>query len=263
MTDYNEAVYVAEAQLGSESAFEDLVKRYEKNLFRLCLRITRFPEDAEEALQETFLKAYEHLKEFQGKSSFWTWLARIAINEVMMKLRRRHAETTVFFETTDHDSDDGSKTGTVDRRPDPEQVLLQSEAQALVRKAIWNLPQSLQSAAFLRYVGDYSMQETAEALRESMPAIKTKLFRARIHLRKELEAAYGNGRVRRTAPSPRVKQGACARKKAKTRRRDLLSLTVATGISEAVPALNSNIPFHLAAGTAAYGPYLQPDTLRP
>ncbi len=263
MTDYNESVFVTEAQLGSEPAFEDLVKRYEKNLFRLCLRITRFPEDAEEALQETFLKAYEHLKEFQGKSSFWTWLARIAINEVMMKLRRRQAESVVFFAGTDHETDDGEATGTVDKRLDPEQVCLQTEVQALVRKAIRNLPPSLKAAALLRYVGDYSMQETAETLNESMPAIKTKLFRARIHLRKELEGTFGNGRVPHTARSPHSNQRTCARKKAKARRPEVVVPPSAAKSRETVPALNPRVPLHLVASSGSYQAYLQPDTLRP
>ncbi len=200
MTDYNEVLYVVEAQVGSGAAFEDLVRRYEKNLFRPCLRITRYPEDAEEVLQETFLKAYEHLREFRGESSFWTWLARIAINEVMMKLLRRVAETRVCIEATYDDTGENPPADFVDRRPDSEQVALKAEVQALIRRAIWKLPHSLQAAAFLRCIEDFSMQETMEALHESMPAIKTKLFRARHHLRKELQKAFGNGNTRGIRP---------------------------------------------------------------
>ncbi|HXN45001.1 MAG TPA: sigma-70 family RNA polymerase sigma factor, partial [Bryobacteraceae bacterium] len=86
---FDEAALVAQAQTGGEEAFTELVNRYEGNIYRLARHITQNPEDAEDVLQETFLKAYEHLGDFQGNSKFYTWLVRIAVNQALMKLRKR------------------------------------------------------------------------------------------------------------------------------------------------------------------------------
>ena len=85
----DEPVLVAAAQAGDAAAFEELVNRYEKKIFRLTRNITGNAEDAEDAMQDAFLKAYSHLKEFQGESRFYTWLVRIAANEALMRLRKR------------------------------------------------------------------------------------------------------------------------------------------------------------------------------
>ena len=87
----SERQLVAAAKSGDESAFEILIKRQERKVFRVALRYTRVREDAEDIVQETFQKAFVHLQKFEGKSSFSTWLTRIAINEALMSLRRRRA----------------------------------------------------------------------------------------------------------------------------------------------------------------------------
>ena len=88
----DESQLVAQSREGDTAAFNELVRRYERKIFRLAQHITQNREDAEDVLQETFLKAYEHLDQFQGNSKFYTWIVRIAVNQALMKLRRRKVE---------------------------------------------------------------------------------------------------------------------------------------------------------------------------
>src|SRR5436309_8233846 len=92
---FDEANLVAQARHGNTGAFGELTERYQRNIFRLAQNITQNREDAEDVLQETFLKAYEHLPDFEGNSKFYTWLVRIAVNESLMKLRKRKSDRTV------------------------------------------------------------------------------------------------------------------------------------------------------------------------
>src|SRR5688572_4259461 len=91
----DEAPLVAKARQGDAEAFAELVELYERRIFRVAKNITDNEEDAEDVLQETFLKAYEHLSEFQGNSKFYTWIVRIAVNEALMKLRKRKTDRSV------------------------------------------------------------------------------------------------------------------------------------------------------------------------
>src|SRR6202521_1755116 len=92
---FDEANVVAQARQGDTGAFTELAERYQRNIFRLAQNITQNREDAEDVLQETFLKAYQHLPEFEGHSKFYTWIVRIAVNEALMKLRKRKGDRTV------------------------------------------------------------------------------------------------------------------------------------------------------------------------
>ncbi len=92
---FDEAALVALARQGDTEAFNGLAERYQRNIFRLAQNINQNREDAEDVLQETFLKAYEHLPEFHGDSKFYTWIVRIAVNEALMKLRGRKWDKTV------------------------------------------------------------------------------------------------------------------------------------------------------------------------
>ncbi|PYT23774.1 MAG: RNA polymerase subunit sigma-24, partial [Acidobacteria bacterium] len=95
-----EAAIVAQARLGDAKAFSELLSRYEGKIFRLALHITQNREDAEDVLQEAFLKAYEHLDQFQGQSKFYTWIVRIAVNQALMKLRKRKSDRSVSLDET-------------------------------------------------------------------------------------------------------------------------------------------------------------------
>src|SRR5581483_7962365 len=99
-TGVDESVLVAQAREGDTQAFGELVRRYETKIFRLAQHITQNREDAEDVLQETFLKAYEHLDQFQGNSKFYTWVVRIAVNQALMKLRRRKTDKSVSLDET-------------------------------------------------------------------------------------------------------------------------------------------------------------------
>src|SRR5437899_1058733 len=96
----DEAAVVALARQGDVKAFSELLERYEHKIFRLALHITQNREDAEDVLQETFLKAYEHLDQFQGNSKFYTWIVRIAVNQALMKLRKRKSDRSVSLDDT-------------------------------------------------------------------------------------------------------------------------------------------------------------------
>ena len=95
---FDEANLVAQARHGNTGAFGELAERYQRNIFRLAQNITQNREDAEDVLQETFMKAYEHLPDFEGNSKFYTWLVRIAVNEALMKLRKRKWDKTVWLD---------------------------------------------------------------------------------------------------------------------------------------------------------------------
>src|ERR1700727_1386106 len=118
----DELALVAAAKGGDVSAFEELVRRYARNVFRIAQHITQNREDAEDVVQEAFLKAYGNLKQFQEQSKFYTWLVRIAVNEALMKLRRRKPEPTVSLDEDVKTEDDSLPREVADWRPNPEQT---------------------------------------------------------------------------------------------------------------------------------------------
>src|SRR3954464_14738666 len=122
-----EQVLVTAAKAGDIGAFEDLVRRYDRNVFRIAQHITQNREDAEDVVQDAFLKAYQNLGQFQGNSKFYTWLVRIAVNEALMKLRKRKSDKTVSMDE-DVETEDGSVPREIaDWTPNPEQQYKQSE----------------------------------------------------------------------------------------------------------------------------------------
>jgi RNA polymerase sigma-70 factor, ECF subfamily len=189
----DESVLVAEAKAGHYGAFEELVNRYEKKIYRLGLNVTGNPEDAEEVLQETFLKAFEHLGDFREDSRFYTWIVRIAVNEGLMKLRKRRSDRSVPIE--DSVDDDGSVMPRefADWRPNPEQILEQSELESVLKNAASSLPPTFRTVFHLRDVEGLSTQETASLLNLTVSAVKARLFRARLHLRDELTKIFKRG----------------------------------------------------------------------
>jgi RNA polymerase sigma-70 factor (ECF subfamily) len=181
----SEKQLVAAAKSGDESAFEILVKRQERKVFRVALRYTRVREDAEDIVQESFWKAFVHLQKFEGKSSFSTWLTRIAVNQALMSLRRRRALHEVPAD--DSSGDHGTTPGLdlADASPDPEATYLQKEEARIVSAAIRHLRPGMRRAVELRELGDLSTQETARRMGLSVAAIKGRVF----HARKELGRA--------------------------------------------------------------------------
>lgn len=189
----DEAVLVAEAKAGSYPAFEELVNRYEKKIYRLGLNITGSPEDAEDVLQETFLKAYQHLPDFREDARFYTWLVRIGVNEGLMKLRRRRADKTVAMEDQVDEEGAVMPREFTDWKPNPEQLLAQSELATILNNAAQSLPPTFRTVFFLRDVEGLSTAETAEMLGLTESAVKARLFRARLQLREDLSRVFKRG----------------------------------------------------------------------
>ena len=187
-----EATVSAEMQLvnaareGDVSAFEALVRQYDRNVFRIAQHITHNREDAEDVVQNAFLKAYQNLGQFQGQSKFYTWLVRIAVNEALMRLRRRRPERTVSIDEDIQTEEDSMPREIADWSPNPEQLYKQAELKEILDKTIQGLPPSFRTVFVLRDVEGLSTEETAEALGLSVPAVKSRLLRARLQLRERL-----------------------------------------------------------------------------
>src|SRR5580704_16321697 len=182
----DEMSLVQAAKGGDVGAFEELVKRYDRNVFRIAQHITQNREDAEDVVQDAFLKAYGNLKQFQGQSKFYTWLVRIAVNEALMKLRRRRPERMVSLDEEVRTEEDSMPREIADWSPNPEQQYNQAELKDILGKTIQGLPPSFRTVFVLRDVEGLSTEETAEALNLSIPAVKSRLLRARLQLRERL-----------------------------------------------------------------------------
>lgn len=185
----NEAALVAAAKAGDASAFEELVNRYEGKIYRLGRNITQNSEDAEDVMQEAFLKAYENLDRFQGNSRFYTWLVRIAVNQALMKLRRRRPNQFSLDEQIETE-DDLLPRELQDWGPTPEQRYVQTELRQILDTAITDLDPSFRIVFQLRDIEELSTEETAEALGLSVPAVKSRLLRARLKLREKLDRYF-------------------------------------------------------------------------
>lgn len=173
---------VAEARAGSNAAFEELQSRYSRRLYRRIRFITRNHEDAEDALQDTFLRAYLALDSFEGRSQFASWLTRIAINSALMVLRRRRSRPEIQFEPL---ADSGEPFQTVDVRdtalnPEQHYELRQRSYGAL--RAIGKLNVSLRTPMTTWIEQECSMKEVARTLGLSLPTVKSRLCRARKQL---------------------------------------------------------------------------------
>lgn len=189
----NEATLLAEAREGKSEAFTELVNRYERNIYRLAFNITGNREDAEDVLQESFLKAYAHLSQFQGNSRFYTWLVRIAVNEALMKLRKRHGDRSVSIDEMVESDDDLMPRELADWGDNPEQRYAKVELQTILDDAIQGLEPAFRTVVLLRDVEDFSTEETARLLDLSVPAVKSRLLRARLKLRQRLNKYFRRG----------------------------------------------------------------------
>lgn len=186
----DEMALVRAAKAGDIGAFEQLVKRYDRNVFRIANHITQNREDAEDVVQDAFLKAYENLKNFQEQSKFYTWLVRIAVNEALMRLRRRRPERMVSLDEDVKTEEDSMPREVADWSPNPEQQYSQAELKDILGKTINGLPPSFRTVFVLRDVEGLSTEETAEALNLSIPAVKSRLLRARLQLRERLNKYF-------------------------------------------------------------------------
>ena len=186
----DELVLVRAAKGGDMGAFEQLVKRYDRNIFRIAQHITQNREDAEDVVQDAFLKSFQNLEQFQEQSKFYTWLVRIAVNESLMKLRKRRTAKTVSLDEDVQTEDDAVPREVADWAPNPEQLYKQEELREILSRTIQGLPSGFRTVFVLRDVEGLSTEETAEALDLSVPAVKSRLLRARLQLRERLNKYF-------------------------------------------------------------------------
>ena len=175
---------------GDAAAFEELVERYDRMLFRVAQHVTHNREDAQDAVQEAFLKAFRKLSQFQEKSRFSTWLIRITINESLMKLRKQHAAKEVSIDEDFHSEEDTAPFQVADRRPDPEELYGGSELRDLLRRSLQELQPGIRMVFVLRDVEGLSTEKTAEVLRLTEATVKSRLVRARRKLRERLSRYF-------------------------------------------------------------------------
>jgi RNA polymerase sigma-70 factor (ECF subfamily) len=178
----DEGALVSAAKAGDLAAFEELVTRYESRIFRLTMNITQNREDAQDAAQDAFLKSYQNLDRFQGDSRFYTWLVRIAVNEALMRLRKRRPNVVSIDQPIETD-DDLIPHQLQDWDPTPEQRYQQTEMNSILTEAVGKLDPIFRTVFMLRDVEQVSTEETAELLGISVPAVKSRLLRARLKLR--------------------------------------------------------------------------------
>jgi RNA polymerase sigma-70 factor (ECF subfamily) len=177
---------IAQARAGDTAAFSRLITRYEGKIFRLAMNITQNREDAEDVLQEAFIKAYQHLDQFQGNSRFYTWAVRIAVNQALMKLRKRRNDRSVSLDEQIDTGEDMVAREIAAWDPDPEEQFEREELSGILTEAIDTLEPIYKTVFTLRDVDGLSTEETAEALDLSIPAVKSRLLRARLQLRDRL-----------------------------------------------------------------------------
>ena len=184
----SDCALVAAAKCGDSQAFEQLFLRHKQRALAVAQRITNNREDAEDVAQESFHKAFLHLDAFQEKSSFSTWLTRIAMNQAFMLLRRRRGAYEVLSESPD-DSGKSASEVFVDQRPNPEESYWRRESAELLTKAINRLDPKIRTTIFLREIEERSAQETAELLHTTTSVVKGRTFDGRRKLRRMINHA--------------------------------------------------------------------------
>jgi len=187
---FDESALVQRAKRGETEAYSELVRKYENKVFRLAKNITQNDEDAEDVLQDAFVKAYEHLDDFHEQSKFYTWLVRIAVNEALMRLRKRKTDRTVPL---DEPVDTGEETVVREIAvwdDNPEEKYGTTEIRRILDEAIQSLKPAFRTVFQLRDIEELSTEETAQLLGLSIPAVKSRLLRARLQLREKLTRAF-------------------------------------------------------------------------
>ncbi len=182
---------LAALRSGDRAEFARLVEAYSGVIYRLGMRMLGEPQDAEDVLQETFIKAFRHLGGFDGRSSLSTWLYRIATNEALMMIRRRKHPSVSIDEPVEIESETEEPVQIVDWCCLPETEMMSSEARAYMDKAVDQLSPTLRAVFLLRDIEGLSTEETSQVLDLSEAAVKTRLSRARMRLRELLSGYFG------------------------------------------------------------------------
>ncbi len=192
-----DAALVARAQCGDIEAFEALVLRHVRRAYRVLLGITGNHADAEDGVQNTFLKAYQHIREFEGAAKFSSWLTRIAANEGLEILRRRKTRRRESLDDwlSEHEETFQPRNHQPWQK-NPEQLTADAQVRALVEKEIMKLPAKYRVAVMLRDLEQLSTEEAATALGLNEATLKTRLLRGRLMLREALAPHFGPRRGR-------------------------------------------------------------------
>jgi RNA polymerase sigma factor (sigma-70 family) len=172
------------ARSGEAHAFEKLCAPTKARIYQTLHRITKNHEDAEDALQESFLSAYMNLHRFDGRSSFSTWLTRIGINAALMTLRKKRTHRELPIDGPGETGEKAAYFEAPDHAPNPEERFARQEREVLVREAVRSLRPTIRKALELGQMQERSMRETADMLGISVAAAKARLFHARAALRK-------------------------------------------------------------------------------
>ena len=183
----DDTTLVAAAKNGEAAAFAMLVERHERRIFYVALRMTRNREDAEDVAQQSFQKAFVHLNSFVGKSSFSTWLTRIAINEALMVLRKIRGWREVLIDDVNGNADTAASMEIPAATPDPEASYSRQERQRILSSAMKELTPGMRKTIELRELDELSTRETARAMSLSVSAVKARVFHGRKKLREAIE----------------------------------------------------------------------------
>ncbi|MGH9610343.1 MAG: RNA polymerase sigma factor [Bryobacteraceae bacterium] len=187
---FDESALVARAKAGDTEAFSELVRHYDRRVFRMAKQITQNDDDAEDVLQETFFKAYTHLDSFQGNSKFYTWLVRIAVNEALMRLRKRRTDRTVPLDEPIDTGEDEVVREIAVWDENPEESYSRDELAGILDQAVESLKPAYRTVFILRDIEEMSIEETAQILKLSISAVKSRLLRARLQLREKLTRQF-------------------------------------------------------------------------
>jgi RNA polymerase sigma-70 factor (ECF subfamily) len=209
----NDAMLVAEARKGEATAFVILVERHERRILAVARRITRTKEDAEDVVQQSLQKAFFHLYQFEGRSSFSTWLTRITINEARMMQRGSRGLREVSIDDSDANEETARALEIPDSSPDPETSYAQRERERMLSLALNELPPGTRTAIQLRDLDERSTEEAARIMGISVSALKGRAFHGRKRLRERLQQYFGpawmsGSETLRTSRNPRnISQG--------------------------------------------------------
>lgn len=184
-----DALLLNRAREGDRDAFRLLVEPYLGKLFKSIFSITKSREDAEDSLQETLLRAFIHLRQFNGTSRFSTWLIRIGVNQALMCLRTRRRDMS-SLDSNESFSDDWASPNLAEWRPNPEQQCRTTEWAEILSRAVNALPSTFRAVFELRYVEELSTEQVALASGLSIAAVKTRALRARRHIGRRLAGRW-------------------------------------------------------------------------
>jgi RNA polymerase sigma-70 factor, ECF subfamily len=201
----DDVTLVAAAGRGQDQAFEILVGRYQSRILAVALRFTHVREDAEDIVQQSFQKAFVHLRQFEGNSSFSTWLTRIAINEALMWLRKKRSTPEVAIEGTSKNDEPALPQDFPDSGPNPEESCIQREREQILSATMNELTPAMRTAIQLRELSGLSTEEAARAMGISVEAVKGRVFHARRKLRQILRRHAEFTRTRKN----RIVQESC------------------------------------------------------